>query len=79
MSTILTGFLIELSENPAKLREFRHAPDRVARAAGLSPLERSAVASRSSRQIRGLLSGDSPVVPPPVFVQSTVVDLAASA
>lgn len=77
MSTTLTDFLIELGENPARLREFRRAPDRLAAAAGLNPTERSAVVHRDAQAIRGLLSSSFGQPSPPVFVQSTVVDLAA--
>lgn len=79
MSTPLTDFLIELSENPAKLREFRRAPDRLARNAGLNPAEHLAVVRRDARAIRRLLGSSLDPVQPPIFVQSTVVDFAAPA
>lgn len=76
MSIQLTDFLIELSENPARLREFRRDPHRVATEMGLGDRERDAVVHRDAQEIRRCVgSGIAPGEPPPIFVQSTVAEL----
>ncbi|MDY7092668.1 MAG: hypothetical protein SX243_06820 [Acidobacteriota bacterium] len=76
MSINLTDFLIELSENPARLREFRRDPHRVATEMGLGDRERNAVVRRDAQEIRNCASsGLEPTEPRPIFVQSTVAEL----
>ncbi len=76
MSVTLTDFLIELSENPARLREFRRDPHRVATEMGLGDREREAVVQRDARKIRLCASSSlEPTEPRPIFVQSTVAEL----
>jgi hypothetical protein len=76
MSIQLTDFLIELSENPARLREFRRDPHRVATEMGLGDRERDAVVHRDANKIRSCYgSALEPTEPKPIFVQSTVAEL----
>lgn len=74
MSNPVTDLLIELSENPARLREFRRHPERVATEEGLDATARAVLASRDAAAIRRYVAGRMGGLKP-IFVQSTVAHL----